>query len=144
MWREIAREVLELFDPAAEENSVTLELSAGDRAPLFQEDVVPPLRQTNRHGASFMNDDILLDAPGCKSVVVGAAIDVDCLAGDEAAILGGQEQAGGGDLVDAALPAKRDTGGVRQMTLVPRRRTTISRPVLEEDIGRDSANPRCG
>jgi signal transduction histidine kinase len=28
---EIAREVLELFDPAAEENSVTLELSAGDR-----------------------------------------------------------------------------------------------------------------
>ena len=91
-----------------------------------------------------MNDDILLDAPGCKSVVVVAAIDVDCLAGDEAAILADQEQAGGGDLVDAALPAKRDTGGVRQMTLVPRRRTTISRPVLEEDIGRDSANPRCG
>jgi signal transduction histidine kinase len=28
---EIAREVLELFDPAAEENNVTLELSAGDR-----------------------------------------------------------------------------------------------------------------
>jgi hypothetical protein len=52
---------------------------------------VPPLRQTNRHGASFMNGDILLDATGCKSVVVGAAIDVDCLAGDEAAILADQE-----------------------------------------------------
>jgi signal transduction histidine kinase len=29
---EITREVLELFDPAAEENGVTLRLAAGDRA----------------------------------------------------------------------------------------------------------------
>jgi hypothetical protein len=33
------------------------------------------------------NDDGLLDAVSCKSVIVRAAIDVDRLAGDETAIL---------------------------------------------------------
>jgi hypothetical protein len=40
-----------------------------------------------------------------------AAIDVNRLAGDEPAILADQEQAGGGDLVDDALPAERDADG---------------------------------
>src|SRR5277367_5158528 len=56
-----------------------------------------------------------------KSVIVRAAIDVDCLAGDEAAILADKEQAGSGDLVNAALPAERNAGGARQATLIPLR-----------------------
>jgi hypothetical protein len=36
-------------------------------------------------------------------VIRGAAVDVDRLAGDEAAIVADQEEAGGGDLVDLAL-----------------------------------------
>ena len=50
-----------------------------------------------------------------------AAIDVNRLAGDEAAILADQGQAGGGDLVDRALPAERDTDGVRQAAVIPLR-----------------------
>ena len=50
-----------------------------------------------------------------------AAIDVDRLSGDEAGILTDQEQAGRGNLVDAALPPERDAGGVRQVTLIPLR-----------------------
>jgi hypothetical protein len=49
-----------------------------------------------------------------------AAIDVNRLAGDEPAILADQEQAGGGDLVDGALPAERDADGVRQAAVIPR------------------------
>src|SRR5215813_4975683 len=56
-----------------------------------------------------------------KSVIVCAAIDVDRLSGDEAGIFTDQEQAGRGNLVDAALPPKRDPGGVRQVTLIPLR-----------------------
>src|SRR4029077_2707637 len=41
--------------------------------------------------------------------------------GDEAGILTDQEQAGRGNLVDAALPPERDAGGVRQVTLIPLR-----------------------
>jgi hypothetical protein len=50
-----------------------------------------------------------------------AAIDVKRLAGDEPAILADQEQAGGGDLVDGALPAERDADGVRQAAVIPLR-----------------------
>ena len=96
-----------------------------------------------------MNGDSLLDATGGKSVVVGAAIDMDCLAGDEAAILAHQEQAGGGDLVDAALPAERDAGGVRQMALIPlrmiaprigaARRNGINPDVMRRKLGGEPA-----
>ena len=56
-----------------------------------------------------------------KSVIVCTAIDVDRLSGDEAGILTDQEQAGGGDLVDGALPAERDADGVRQAAVIPLR-----------------------
>ena len=56
-----------------------------------------------------------------KLIIVCAAIDVDRLSGDEAGILTDQEQAGRGNLVDAALPPERDAGGVRQVTLIPLR-----------------------
>src|ERR1700685_461017 len=47
------------------------------------------------------------------SVISRAAVDVYRLPGDEAAIVGNQEQAGRGDFVDLALTAKRNAGGVR-------------------------------
>jgi len=50
---------------------------------------------------------------------VRAAIDVDRLAGEEAAILADEEQARRGDLVDLAFPVERDSGGVRQATVIP-------------------------
>src|SRR5881398_2528013 len=46
------------------------------------------------------------NSPVPGSVIAGAAIDVDRLAGDEAAILADQEQAGGGDLVDMPLASQ--------------------------------------
>src|SRR6202035_3053539 len=56
-------------------------------------------------------------APG--SVIAGAAIDVDRLAGDEAAIGADQEQAGGGDLVDMPLASQGNAGGARRPPLIP-------------------------
>src|SRR5262249_2359160 len=53
------------------------------------------------------------------SVVRDAAVGVDGLSGDEAAVVGDQEQAGGRDLVDGALPPERDPGGVRRAPLIP-------------------------
>src|ERR1700722_661997 len=50
----------------------------------------------------------MLDVNRCRSVISRAAVDVDRLAGDEAAIVGNQEQAGRGDFVDLALTAKRN------------------------------------
>src|SRR5216684_1367323 len=52
-------------------------------------------------------------------IVPRATVDVDRLAGDEAAILGHQEQAGRGDLVDLALAAERDAGGVGRPVAIP-------------------------
>src|SRR5579884_84580 len=56
-----------------------------------------------------------------RSIVRGAAVDVDGLAGDEAAVLADEEQAGGGDLLDGALAAERDAGGVGDAAVVPLR-----------------------
>src|ERR1044071_8979682 len=53
------------------------------------------------------------------SIIRGAAVDVDRLAGDETAVLGDEEQAGGGDLVDVALAAERDALGVGRPVAVP-------------------------
>ena len=85
----------------------------------------------------------------CTSVIVRAAIDVDRLAGDEPAILADQEEAGRGDLVDLALPAERDAGGVRQATVIllgivaPRvdadRRHDIDPDVVRREFGGEPA-----
>ena len=66
-----------------------------------------------------------------------AAIDVNRLAGDEPAILADQEQAGGGDLVDGALPTERDADGVRQAAVIPLRMVA---PRIDA-AGRDDVNP---
>jgi hypothetical protein len=60
--------------------------------------------------------------------MVCAAIEVDRLPGDEAAILTDQEQARRGNLVDIPLPAERDAGGVRQATLIPLRMVSLLTP----------------
>src|SRR5271169_5829587 len=52
-------------------------------------------------------------------IVAGAAVDVDGLAGDEAAVVADQKQAGGGDLVDLPLAAERYAGGTRGMSPIP-------------------------
>ena len=54
-----------------------------------------------------------------RSVEADAAVDVDCLAGNEAAVVADQEQAGRGDLVDMPLPAERDAGRIWHATVVP-------------------------
>src|SRR5215472_2507165 len=54
-----------------------------------------------------------------SSVIVGAAVDVDRLAGDEAAVVADEKEASGGDLVDMPLPAERDAGRIRHTALVP-------------------------
>src|ERR1700730_4820572 len=56
---------------------------------------------------------------GQGSVIAGAAIDVDRLAGNEAAIVADQEQAGRGDLVDMPLASQGNAGGARRPPLVP-------------------------
>src|SRR6516165_5141952 len=56
---------------------------------------------------------------GRGSVIVGTAVDVDRLAGDEAAVVADQKEAGGGDFVDMTLPAERDTGRIRHAALIP-------------------------
>src|SRR5262245_61047575 len=44
---------------------------------------------------------------------------MDRLAGDEAAVVADQEEAGGGDLVDVALASERDATRVRDVAAVP-------------------------
>src|SRR5438445_8018639 len=56
---------------------------------------------------------------GRGSVESRAAVDVDRLAGDEAAVVADQEQAGGGDLVDMPLTAQGNPGGARHMAAIP-------------------------
>src|SRR5437763_11458678 len=53
------------------------------------------------------------------SIVARATVDVDRLAGDEAAVVADQEEAGGGDLVDVPLTAQWNAGGARHPPLVP-------------------------
>ena len=96
-----------------------------------------------------MSGDSPLDAVSCKSVIVRAAIDVDRLAGDEAAILADQEEAGRGDLVDVALPAEGHAGGVRQPAMIPfgivapridaARRHDINPDVMRREFGGEPA-----
>src|SRR4029077_2475475 len=52
-------------------------------------------------------------------VIRGAAVDVDGLAGDEAAVVADEKEAGGGDLVDFALAPQGDAGGARRPALIP-------------------------
>src|SRR5689334_18752303 len=54
-----------------------------------------------------------------SSVIPGAAVDVDGLAGDEATVVADKKEAGGGDLVHLALTAQGDAGGARRMPLIP-------------------------
>src|SRR5271155_4025882 len=53
------------------------------------------------------------------SIIPGAPVDMDGLAGDEPAVIANQEQAGRGDLVDLPLSPKRDTGGVGRAIAIP-------------------------
>src|SRR5437763_6692148 len=53
------------------------------------------------------------------SIVARATVDVDRLAGDEAAVVADQEEAGGGDLVDMPLTAQWNADGARHPPLVP-------------------------
>src|SRR5215472_12586008 len=53
------------------------------------------------------------------SVKPDAAVDVDGLAGDEAAVVADQKQAGRGDFVDMALPAERNAGGIGHAAMIP-------------------------
>jgi len=85
-------------------------------------------------------------------VVAGAAVDVDRLAGDEAAAVADQKQAGGGDFVDVALTTERDPGALgtclryqsglsRRVSMLPRE-TALARmfwPANSE--ARPRANP---
>src|SRR5215472_7582161 len=52
------------------------------------------------------------------SVKPDAAVDVDGLAGDEAAVVADQKQAGGGDL-DGSLAAERDARRIRHASMIP-------------------------
>src|SRR5271163_4809695 len=54
-----------------------------------------------------------------SSVVARAAVDVDGLAGDEAAVVADQKEAGGGDLVHMPLTAQWNPGGARHPPLIP-------------------------
>src|SRR6266850_2208419 len=95
------------------------------------------LDMTGSASPTVMSGHSLLDAVSCKSEIVRAAIDVDCLAGNEAAILADKEQAGRGDLVDMPLAPKRNAGGVRQATMIPLR---IVAPCIDA-AGRHDINP---
>src|SRR5690349_6179254 len=97
------------------------------------------------HNASSPVDAVstcLATRPTCRysggtSIIVCAAIDVDRLSGDEASILADEEQAGRSNFLDAALPAERDAGGVRQLTLIP---FWIVAPCIDA-AGRNHINP---
>src|SRR5579859_1702792 len=76
------------------------------------------------HGRLLLHRGIMqADAPmnRCALVVPGAAVHVDRLAGDEAAIIADQEQAGRGDLVYMPLPPKRNARRIRYPALIPLR-----------------------
>ena len=64
------------------------------------------------------------------SVKADAAVDVDGLAGDEAAVVADQKQAGCGDLVDISLPADREARVhlAKSMETHSNRRLVIYRP----------------
>src|SRR5215467_13574969 len=54
-----------------------------------------------------------------SSVKADAAVDVDGLASNEAAVVADQKQTGRGDLVDMPLPADRDARRVRHAAMIP-------------------------
>src|SRR5437867_6435598 len=54
-----------------------------------------------------------------RSVVRHAAVRVNGLAGDEARVVGDQEQAGGGDLVHRPLTSQWNASGGRRSSLIP-------------------------
>src|SRR6266436_6160562 len=67
-----------------------------------------------------------MDGPSYPVVLAGrglveprAAVDVDGLAGDEAAVVADQKQAGGGDFVDMPLTAQGNPGGAGHMAAIP-------------------------
>src|SRR5207244_2094369 len=74
-----------------------------------------------RPGSSTTDGRVAGSSPATatSSIARGAAIDVDRLAGDEAAIVTHQKQAGGGDLVHLPLAAQGNTGGARHTPLIP-------------------------
>src|SRR5260370_26657067 len=71
------------------------------------------------------------------SVIAGAAVDVDRLAGDEAAIVADQEEAGRGDLVDLALAPQGDAGRAGRAALIP---FGVVAPGIDA-AGRDDVDP---
>src|SRR5215469_4730859 len=83
------------------------------------------------------------------SVVCRAAVDVDGLPGDEAAVVADQKQAGGGDLVDLALAPERDAGGARRAAVIPfwvgsrcvdaARRDDIDADIVRGEFGGEAA-----
>src|ERR1700736_2138826 len=67
----------------------------------------------------FYGWPIISGLAGGGSVEPRAAVDVDGLAGDEAAVVADQKQAGGGDLVHHPLTAQGNPGGTRHMAPIP-------------------------
>ena len=82
------------------------------------------------------------DGSPFSSVVVCTAIDVDRLAGDEVSIITDQKQAGRRNLIDGALPAKRDAGGVRQVASIPLRIVASCIDAPRRDRRRERISPR--
>src|SRR3989442_9146248 len=89
------------------------------------------------------------EGPGTRgSVVRDSAVDVDRLAGDEAAVVTDEEQAGGGDFLDRPLTSEGNARGVRHLSLVPRgigsrgvdrpRRDDVDADVLRGELGSEA------
>src|SRR5215469_7503817 len=81
-----------------------------------------PRLTAKRGGAQFRAKARIGDRAGARrrlSVIVGTAVDVDGLAGDETAIVANQKHAGRGDLIDMPLAAQGDAGSTRHSALIP-------------------------
>src|SRR3984893_3661371 len=86
----------------------------------------------------FYGWPIISGLAGRESVEPRAAVDVDGLAGDEAAVVADQKQAGGGDLVDMPLTAQGYAGGARHMAAIPLGIVTSSIDATGgDDVGAD-------
>ena len=53
------------------------------------------------------------------SVESHSAVDMDGLAGDKAAVITDEKQAGSGKLLDRSLPSQGNTGRIRRPPLIP-------------------------
>ena len=88
----------------------------GERGAIRTDRNLAPTRHHPRRRAAPTG---LNRANASASVVASAAVDVDGLAGDEAAVVADQKEAGGGDLVHVPLTTQWNAGGARHTPLVP-------------------------